>query len=198
MISSKEILKSRKVNKTSITIIIVFFFLTSPCLPLLYMLPFSKIYKINTFLLSWHGVLSERVTYIMQHIFMYKILLHVWTLLVLKANTLEVRIVDTIYRSSFGVLAPFTPPLQVSKQWPFLLSWAGVPLLIDETSLVLNVTTLSRLCLSYLPILSTNSLHSIRFDSIRFDSIQYIRFNSTQFNSTQFNSIPLAINKGYP
>lgn len=79
MISSKEILKSRKVNKMSITIIIVFVFvfLTSPSLPLLYMLPFSKIYKINTFLLSWHGVLSERVTYIMQHIFMYKILLHV-------------------------------------------------------------------------------------------------------------------------
>ena len=162
------------------------------------MLPFSKIYKINTFLLSWHGVLSERVTYIMQHIFMYKILLHVWTLLVLKPNTLEVRIVDTIYRSSFGVSAPFTPPLQVSKQLPFPLSWAGVPLLIDQVSLVLNVTTLSSLCLSYLPILSTNSLHSIRFDSIRFDSIQYIRFNSTQFNSTQFNSIQLATNKGYP
>ena len=189
MISSKEILKSRKVNKTSITIIIVFFFLTSPCLPLLYMLPFSKIYKINTFLLSWHGVLSERVTYIMQHIFMYKILLHVWTLLVLKANTLEVRIVDTIYRSSFGVSAPFTPPLQVSKQLPFPLSWAGVPLLIDQTSLVLNVTPLSRLCLSYLPILSTNSLHSIRFDSIRFDSVHSIQFNSIQFNSIQLNSI---------
>ena len=193
MISSKEILKSRKVNKTSITIIIVFvfFFLTSPSLPLLYMLPFSKIYKINTFLLSWHGVLSERVTYIMQHIFMYKILLHVWTLLVLKPNTLEVRIVDTIYRSSFGVSAPFTPPLQVSKQLPFPLSWAGVPLLIDQTSLVLNVTPLSRLCLSYLPILSTNSLHSIQFNSIRFDSIRFDSVHSIQFNSIQFNSIQL-------